>query len=273
MTDDTAAAIQEHYRNGDLAATILDALRAAGKDIENLEPADLAPLDQLHTGGSVATLELAALAKIEPGWRVLDIGGGFGGAARMLAKEFGVTVEVIDLSEQFVEAGRMLTERTGMSGRVTLRVGDASALPYEGSSFDLVWTQHAMMNIQAKQQVYTEAARVLRPGGRLAFHDILAGDGRPLHFPVMWAADQTISFLATPDETKAMLRKAGLREVMWADVTVEARAMLGGMLAAGGPPPLGVHLIIRDSAARLANICRNIDEGRAVVVQAVYERP
>ena len=68
--------VGEHYARGDLLARTLEALRAAGKRADTLATRDLAPIDQLHARGREATLELARLAGIEAGMRVLDVGGG-----------------------------------------------------------------------------------------------------------------------------------------------------------------------------------------------------
>jgi 2-polyprenyl-3-methyl-5-hydroxy-6-metoxy-1,4-benzoquinol methylase len=91
--------VGEHYGRRDLASAILTALSATGKGPAALTIEDLAPIDQLHARGSEATLELARLAGITAGMRVLDVGGGLGGPARTLASAFGCSVEVLDLTE------------------------------------------------------------------------------------------------------------------------------------------------------------------------------
>ncbi len=130
------AAVSEHYGRGDLAARILEALRAAGKDLDALAVEDLSPVDQFHTGGREATLDLARRAGITTGTRVLDVGGGLGGPARTLASEFGCTVEVLDLTEEFCRAGETLTAHTGLSDSVSFRQGSALDMPYPDASFD-----------------------------------------------------------------------------------------------------------------------------------------
>ena len=125
----------------------------------------LAPLDQLHIRGKEATLDLARLAELTPGMLVLDVGGGIGGPARTLANEFGCVVTVLDLTEEFCRVGEMLTARTGLSDRVTFRPGNALDMPFPSSSFDRVWVQHSSMNIAAKERLFAEIHRVLRPGG------------------------------------------------------------------------------------------------------------
>src|ERR671916_2067668 len=115
--------VGEHYGRGDLAARILEALRAAGRDPDAPTVEDLAPVDQFHIRGREATLELAHRAGITAGMRALDVGGGLGGPARTLAAEFGCTVEVLDLTEEYCRAGAVLTAHTGLSDLVSFRHG------------------------------------------------------------------------------------------------------------------------------------------------------
>jgi len=87
-----ADAVSAHYTAGDLGDTILVSLRAAGLDPDALQVEALAPLDQFHTGGADATRALIRRAGLQPGMRVLDVGGGLGGPARLIAHEAGCTV-------------------------------------------------------------------------------------------------------------------------------------------------------------------------------------
>lgn len=277
--NEQAKAVGAHYgRATDLEGLALSALTAAGVDIDHLTVTDLAPLDQFHTGGIDATRALATLAGITPGATVIDIGGGLGGPARVLAQEFGAHVSVVDLTESFVKTGAALTARLGMADRVTFRHGDALALPFPDSSFDLAWTQHATMNISDKERLYTEIHRVLRPGGRLVFHEIMPGPVEPLQFPVPWASNASISFLRTSEEIAALLAQLGFVQVVWNDHTAESLAWFAAMreraAAAPMPPPLSLQLILGDDITeRIASIGRNFAEDRARVVQAVFDRP
>jgi len=109
------AAVSAHHTSGDLGEKILATLREAGKDPEHLHVEDLARIDQLHTGGVPATRALMRRASLRPGMDVLDVGGGLGGPARLLAHDAGCSVTVLDLAEEFCTGGAMLSARAGLS--------------------------------------------------------------------------------------------------------------------------------------------------------------
>ncbi len=268
--------VNEHYGRGDLAAKIFEALRVAGKDASSLTPEDLAPIDQLHARGRVATLELARLAGITPRMRVLDVGGGLGGAARTLAGEFGCAVDVLDITEEFCNAGEMLTARTSLANLVTFRHGSALEMPYPDATFDVAWMQHSSMNVADKERLYAEIRRILRPGGTLAMHEILAGEVSPIHFPVPWARDPNLNHLHPPQEARTLLNATGFAELTWIDETAPALSWYQRRLAAspGRPRALGPHLVFGvDTAGMLRNQVRNLKEGRISIVKAVLKRP
>lgn len=250
----------------------MDALVAAGKNPSSLRQADLASLDQFHLGGLRATRELARVAGVGPGTRVIDLGGGYGGPARTLAAEFGCKVDVVDITEDFCTLGQLLTEMTGLQARVEFHHGSALELPFSSGTYDVAWTQFSTMNIGNKVRLYREMYRVLRHGGRYAFHEVLEGpDRNPIEFPVPWATDASISSLRTVDETKELLSDAGFEEVQRMDVTEGDRAAAGRM---GSWPPVAAAQLVHPENIQvmMANLVRNLDEGRLAVVMAVYQK-
>jgi SAM-dependent methyltransferase len=260
--------IDRHWGRADLDRAILDALAAAGIQPDALTVETLAPVDQFHGGGKAATDRLARLAGFRRGTHVLDAGGGLGGPARTLAVELGCRVTVVDLTESYVQAGARLTARLGLGGLVTHHRADALDLPFRDHVFDAVWTQNSGMNIADKVRLYAEFARVVRPGGRLVLQEPMAGPVQPLIFPVMWARDAAASFLRRPSDMRALIEAAGFRTVSWDDVTAEF---------APAPAAVPAHsiqrLVMADTlAAVLGAQQRNREEGRVVVVQAVFDR-
>lgn len=261
--------MKDFWERDGLGRAIFDALAASGKPFEHLTIDDLAPLDQFHGGGKEATRRLARLGGLSRGMRVLDVGGGLGGPARVLAVEYGCRVTVLDLAESYVRAGMALTALLGLDDRVSHLIGDALELPFADGSFDAVWTQNSGMNIEAKEHLYAGFRRILRPGGRLVFQEPMAGPVQPLIYPLMWARDADASFLRTPAQMRALIEDAGFRVQAWEDVTAEAS---GGSPAGQGRSIQS--LVMGELLPTIAeNGRRNRDEGRVAMVQAVCDRP
>ena len=265
--------IKRHYARGDLATLVLTALASAGKDVDRLAPEDLAPIDEFHVRGRLATLELARAAGLDASTRVLDVGSGIGGPSRCIASAFGCRVTGIDLTDEYCRVATMLAERTGLAHLVTYRQGDALDLPFPDGAFDVVWTQHAAMNIPDKATLYRGMHRVLRPGGALALYDVLAGPAGPVHFPVPWARSPEASFLVTPDELRRLLEASGFRIERWDDTTEAATRWFTSLVKkvqAADPPPLGLHVLLGpDFRVMARNLARNLEEGRVLLAQVV----
>jgi len=265
--------ISEHYAVSDLEDRILSALAADGKDVAALTVDDLAPVDEFHLRGRVATEELAQWAAVGPEHLLLDVGSGLGGTSRYLATTTGCDVVGVDLTEEYCRVAKMLSDRVGLAQRTVFRHGSALALPFTDGRFDVVWTEHVQMNIADKTGFYRELGRTLKPGGKLAFHDIFAGSRGELHYPVPWAGDESISHLTPADELRGRLSDQGFSEIHWEDKTRESAAFLQTVLDRvrnEGWMPVGLHLLMGDRAEdKFANVLRNLEEDRARVVQAV----
>lgn len=270
--------ILDQYGVSDFTARVEAALRRAGLGDGQIPWQSLAPLDQFHVGGAAATTALAEKLAIAAGATILDVGCGLGGPSRHLAATYGCTVVGIDLNPALIDLATMLTRRTGLAGRVTHQVGDATALPFAPESIDLAWTQHVVMNIADRAALYDGIRRVLRPGGRLAMYDVVAGDQSPLHFPVPWARDPAASFLLTPSATRDAIEAAGFKVLDWTDATDAGRSWFQAQSAAlqSRPEPLrplALPLVMGpDFPVRTANLGRNFQEGRARLLQAVVQR-
>jgi SAM-dependent methyltransferase len=278
MTNADYDAVRNHYTSGDLETAILDGLRAAGKDLDALSIDDLAPVDQFHAGGMNGTLELMRLAEFEHGTRILDVGGGLGGAARVLATKLDASVTVLDLNQAFCEVGELLTQLTGLSHRVSFQQGDALEPPFSDRSFDAAWMQNAGMNVKDKPRLYREIFQVLRPGGRFALQEIVAGPVQPVHYPTAWATDASMSFLIPAADLRALVKEIGFREVNWVENPQISQAWRERQFptnaSSGSLPPLGFHLFLgQDRLLKVqAAAARNNAENRIGLIRAVMDR-
>ena len=265
-----------HYaREGELTARILSALTAAGKDLDRLTAEDIAPYDQFHSRGHRATEELAALLSPQAGQLVLDLGCGIGGPARWLASQRGCQVIGLDLTEVYCRTARELSARVRLERQTRFVCANALHLPFADASFDLVWTQHAAMNIADKARLYREIARVLKPGGRFGLYDVMAGEAGEPHYPVPWASAAEWSHLTPPAAVREAVLATGLKERHWRDLTAEAKAWSEKAVAAqtAGKAPSGPALILGPGFAEMvANLRHSLFEDRIAIVQAVFDK-
>ncbi|MCB1747519.1 MAG: methyltransferase domain-containing protein [Gammaproteobacteria bacterium] len=270
--------VSAHYTHGRLVDAIAEGVAQLGKTIETVTVEDLGPVDEFHVGGRVATEAFLDQLDIGAEHHVLDVGCGLGGASRFAAARYGCRVTGVDLTPEYVATGNTLCSWVGLGDRVTLEVGDATALKQENDSFDRAFVMHVGMNIADKTALTAELFRVLRPGGLAGIYDVmLSGDGA-LSYPVPWAASAAGSALATPLDYRTALEAAGFRVVAERnrrDFAVEFFARLKARAeGAGGPPPLGIHLLMGDTAPlKVRNMIENIARDRIAPVELVAEKP
>ena len=269
------SAVARHYGSAGLLDRILAGLEASGVDPGRARPEDLAPVDEFHIGGREATVHAVAKMSPRPGQRVLDVGCGIGGAARYLAAEIGCRVSGIDLTPEYIAAARALTDLTGLGDKVDYEVAGALAMPFKDATFDAAITIHVAMNIADRAGLYREISRVTKPGAAFCVYDVMRKNDAPLVFPVPWAASPETSHLTTPEEMRTHLDAAGFAVEEVEDRSEVARDFFHRRLAAAkdGPPPLGPHLVMGESAGeKLRNVLVNIEAGRIAPVLMLARR-
>ncbi len=271
---DNLELVRQQYGTALLQECVDRALQRAGLGQGTLNWLDLVPLDQFHVGGLSATRELAKVLNLEAGSAVLDIGCGLGGPARFLAATYRCRVTGIDLSQPFIDVATMLTKRCGLNESIRYHQADALNLPFADASFTHAWTQHVAMNFADRTRFYSEARRVLKPGGLLAIYDVISGDGRPLIFPVPWAQRGEMSYLLTMDTMRKVLETAGFLEVSWTDKTEPAMTWFAEVQTRLSPSaPLSITVVMGPQFLEMSkNLGQNLQDGRVRLVQAVFSR-
>jgi sarcosine/dimethylglycine N-methyltransferase len=255
--------VAEHYGRSGVLAKVEAGLEHIAPDGGPLTLDQLAGFDHFHTGGQLATERMAELLSPSADDVVLDAGAGLGGPARLLAHRYGCRVIGIDLTEQFVDVGRLLNQRTGLDHLVDLRIGDITRTGLDDAAVDHVLTQHVAMNIADRAGLYREIRRVLKPGGRFALFDVIAGDGGPLLLPVPWATEADQSHLVTADELRSLLSDAGFAIDLDEDPTPVVLPMMREMLSASPPStPLSTAMFIDDLETKGPRYLQNMEEQR-----------
>ena len=242
--------VQTHYGGGeDLAHQIAIKLEKAGKNINKLTTEDLSAVDEFHIRGRKATLELGQHMALTRQACILDIGSGLGGPARTLAQEYGCHVTGIDLTQAFCDAANQMSEWVNLESNTNFQQGDATNLPYDDDQFDTAMTIHVAMNIRAKDEMYAEAKRVIKPGGVFAIYDVLKGEGGDVLFPVPWAREPSISHLETREAMEQMLTRTGFEVIKVEDSSAESHAWFQEMMnrmSESGPPPVTFQTFLGD---------------------------
>ena len=271
-------AIAEHYGSSDLLERILAGVEAAGLDKNKLQPEDIAPVDEFHLGGRLATLHALSRMSVYPDQRNLDVGCGIGGAARFIASATGAHVTGIDLTPDYIQVAEKLTELTGLADKVTFKIASALDMPYEDATFDAATTFHVAMNIPDRAGLYAETARVLKPGATFCVYDVMKktdAPDAPVVYPTPWAETAETSHLTTPDEMRGLLDHAGFKVLEVEDRSEFVLDFFNqrSATATDGPPPLGVHILTgSDGPQKFSNVREAITNGTLAPVQMIAVR-
>jgi len=265
-----------HYSARDIEARILAALRAAGLNPEQrLTLEELAALDHFHTGGLRASLDLLEAAQFKAGGRILDVGAGLAGPARMLAHRLGSHVDCVELSTDYCTGAALLNRLTGLDGRVAIHEGSALDMPFPNATFDGAWMQNVGMNIRDKPRLYGEIHRVLKPGGRFAFQELAAGATATSHFPLPWATDPADSFLVSGEEMCKLLGECGFTEGLFEDTSDMHLKRVAEAAARPKATPheqaqLGLDVFVDNLSPKTGNATRSLQERQIRLVRGVF---
>ncbi|NIR32053.1 MAG: methyltransferase domain-containing protein [Gammaproteobacteria bacterium] len=150
--------------------------------------------------------------------KVLDMGAGYGGAARFLAKTYGCRVDALNLSEVENERGdRQMNKEQGLDQLITVIDASFDNVPAEAESYDIIWSQDSILHTSERRKVLKEVKRLLRPGGEFIMTDPMQADDCPegvlqpildrIHLPS----------LGSPGFYRKTAKELGLEELEWED--------------------------------------------------------
>ncbi|MBV8993534.1 MAG: methyltransferase domain-containing protein [Pseudonocardiales bacterium] len=170
------------------------------------------------TSASRRTVEtMAGLTELVPASRVLDLGAGYGGAARYLARTYGCHVTCLNLSEVENQRNRRMNAEQGLDKLIDVIDGSFEDLPFQDKRFDVIWSQDSLLHSGDRARVLEEAVRVLRQGGQIIFTDPMAdrtADKKDLE-PILQRIQ--LDTLASPDFYRRELRRLGMHSERFYD--------------------------------------------------------
>ncbi|AQQ09180.1 Sarcosine/dimethylglycine N-methyltransferase [Sedimentisphaera cyanobacteriorum] len=172
----------------------------------------------------------AKLSKLGSDVKILDIGAGYGGAARYLAAEYGCQVTCLNLSEVENERDRQMNKEQGLDHLIDVVDGAFEDLPFKDSEFDIIWSQDAILHSSDREKVLKEACRVLKKGGEFVFTDPMQDDNCPPDVLQPIYDRIHLSSLGSPAFYKEAGEKAGFEFVEFEDHTSQLPTHYGNVL-------------------------------------------
>lgn len=267
--------IENHYLKEGLYEDIVHRLKEQNISLDNVKRSDISGADEFHVRGAIVSKELANSINLN-GLNVLDVGCGLGGPCRLLADEYNCQATGIDLSNEYIRTANKLSELVNLNNKTTFIQGNATELPFEDNSFDVVWTQHVQMNIPKKKKFYSEINRVLKSGGYFLFYDILKKGNGEVNYPMPWASDSNLSFLFKSEEMNSLLEELGLTKKQSTNQTqagIDFFDALVARLKELGPPKMGLNVLMGETTKpKLMNLLSHLKNGELELESGVYKK-
>lgn len=268
--------IEKQYYQENFYENILSRLAAQKVDLSSVNRTHLAKIDELHVGGAKISRSLAGMIVLEDS-KVLDVGCGIGGPCRMLAEEFNCLVTGIDLSTEFIRTAKKLSQLVGFDNNPQFIIGDATNMPFDNESFDVVWTQHVQMNISDKPRFYSEIVRVLNENGTFLFYDIFKKSDQKVNYPVPWADKPEISFLTPISAIDKILMELGFKKVKMMDHSEDGiiafEQVLAGTKNDESQKKLGLNVAMKESLKlKLPNLLESLKNGKIEILSGIYKK-
>lgn len=188
------------------------------------------PDEEIAVASRRTVEQMAAELTVSEETKILDLGAGYGGSARYLAKTFGCRVTCLNLSEVENERNRALNREQGLDHLIDVVDGSFEDLPFEDNSYDIVWSQDAFLHSGDRTRSLEEAARVLKSTGSITFTDPMAADGCPPQALEPILSRLQLDTMATPGFYRRELYRLGFGTVEFRDESAQLSQHYGRVL-------------------------------------------
>ncbi len=211
--------------------------------------------NSFHPGGLALTDELARLAELGPGKRLLDAGCGRGASAVHLAESTGCEVVGLTLESDGVERGRQLAKATGVQERVTFVQDDILHMDMAIGVFDVVLMECVLSTLEQKPESLRQLYRITKPGGYIALTDVIVSGDIPEQLQGSIGAALCMADARNLDEYMNMVEEAGFKVKEYRSAGEAVQQLI---------KKIGLRLMIADAAIGLGSL----DVDRSLIVDA-----
>ncbi len=201
-------------------------------DSDPLAPAILESLDQLHYHGRSAVLEAIEHLDLQPESRVLDVGSGLGGPARVIASEAGCQLTAVELQNDLNRLAESLTRRCGLDDRIEHRRADVLTADLPAHAFDALVSWLTFLHIAERETLLSRCYRRLRPGGRIWVEDFFARRDLSEEESALLANGVFCQRLDSLDDYRTLIKEPGFRDIDFTDMTESWSEFVSSRLAA-----------------------------------------
>jgi sarcosine/dimethylglycine N-methyltransferase len=135
--------------------------------------------DSIFEASHRTVQKIASLLTLNEGTKVLDMGAGYGGPARYLAKTYNCHVDCLNISDVQNQRTRQLNQEQGLTDKIRIIEENFEATSLENQQYDVVWSQDSILHSGNRRQVLKEVYRILKKGGNFIFTDPMQSDDCP----------------------------------------------------------------------------------------------
>lgn len=173
--------------------------------------------DFVSPGGQIMATELIGKMQLAPGSRVLDVGCGLGGSCFVMARDFGLLAEGIDLSRNMLSIALQKSEQYGLSDSIKMTHGDCLELDCP-QHYDAIYSRDVFLHISDKSHLFTVLHSALKAGGELLFTDYCCGE-KPWNDAFADYVEGRGYSLHTLPGYAAFVAEAGFAQLRYEDLT------------------------------------------------------